>query len=68
VKQVLLILAVVALVGCGQPTVTHEEAEKEEAEMRALLNSLEAEKETAEAKATAADGSAAGLPPSITLW
>jgi len=43
----------VALVGCGQPAVTHEEVEKEEAEMRALLNSLEAEKEATEAKAAA---------------
>ena len=44
-KQLLLICAVVALVGCGQPAVTHEEVEKEEAEMRALLNSLETENE-----------------------
>ena len=41
-KHFLLILAVV---GCGQPAVTHEEVEKEEAEMRALLNSLETENE-----------------------
>ncbi len=44
-KQLLLICWVVALVGCGQPAVTHEEVEKEEAEMRALLNSLETENE-----------------------
>ena len=31
-KQLLLILALVALVGCGQPAITHEEVEKVGAE------------------------------------